>query len=103
MNETIEVNCEATTSIRSVLKSDECDISCDFVNMENHKEEMHSKGMLKIGCDECDMKTKNVAEFNAHKNEKHKEHLSCDQCELTFISREKLGKHMCRLHIVNPT
>ena len=76
--ETIEVNCEASTSIRSILK---CDISCD----------------------ECDMKTKNVAELNAHKIEKHKEHLSCDQCELTFDSREKLRKHMCRLNIVNPT
>ena len=52
-------------------------------------------------CGSCDFESDDEKNINMHVKSKHE--FSCEICELTFQSEEKLKTHMCRLIVTNPT
>ena len=52
-------------------------------------------------CEECDFVAKTKDGMKIHRNIEHK--FKCEHCDVTFAGSAKFKKHVCRIHVRNPS
>ena len=74
--------------------------TCDY-NSDNKSDlDMHMKTHMMHLCELCSFKTELQSDLTRHKSS---EHFRCQECLETFITNEKLKKHICKHEIGNPS
>ena len=75
--------------------------TCEYQSDGEEDLRVHLNTHLKHSCDKCDYETDLQYEFMTHKSLEHNK--GCTECRQTFITEEKLEKHVCKIDTGNPS
>ena len=68
-------------------------------NLENEIDTFKAERLY--DCRKCAYSSENETQLKSNVAEDHTH--QCPECDNNFVGKKKLGKHTCRIHVMNPT